>query len=128
MGGGAPVLVQTMTKTDTGDVEATIAEIRSVAAAGCDIVRVAVPDAAAAAALGKICAGSALPVVADVHFDARLAVASIKNGAASVRINPGNMADMKAVRAVVEEAKRAGVPIRIGLNSGSVRRQAEKVG
>lgn len=128
MGGGAPVLVQTMTKTDTGDVEATIAEIRSVAAAGCDIVRVAVPDAAAAAALGKICAGSALPVVADVHFDARLAVASIKNGAASVRINPGNMADMKAVRAVVEEAKRAGVPIRIGLNSGSVRRQGEKVG
>jgi len=127
VGGGTAVSVQTMTKTDTADVAATLAEIESVAAAGADIVRVAVPDARAAAALGKIAKASPLPVVADIHFDAGLAIESIRNGAACVRINPGNMADMEGVRAVVGEAKRAHVPIRIGLNSGSVRRKGEKV-
>jgi (E)-4-hydroxy-3-methylbut-2-enyl-diphosphate synthase len=127
IGGGAPVTVQTMTKTDTADVEGTLGQIRSVAQRGCDIVRLAVPDKDAAAALEPICKSSPLPVVADIHFDARLAVTSIRNGAAGVRINPGNMADMEAVRGVVEEAKKAGVPIRIGLNSGSVRRKGEAV-
>ena len=127
IGGGAAISVQTMTKTDTADVDATLAQMGSVAAAGCDIVRVAVPDAAAAAALARICPKSPLPVVADIHFDARLAVESIRNGAAGVRINPGNMPDMDAVRAVVDEAKRAHVPIRIGLNSGSARRKGERV-
>jgi (E)-4-hydroxy-3-methylbut-2-enyl-diphosphate synthase len=127
IGGGAPVSVQTMTKTDTVDVESTVDEIRSVAAAGCDIVRCAVPGIASADALAKIIRESPIPVVADIHFDPRIAVASIKAGAACVRINPGNMPDMDAVRAVVDEAKRARIPIRIGLNSGSVRRKGEKV-
>ena len=126
IGGGAPVSVQTMTKTDTADVAATLAEIESIKAAGCDIVRLAVPDAEAAAALAPICRRSVLPVVADIHFDPRLAVASIQNGAAAVRINPGNMPDMSGVREVVVAAKAAGIPIRIGLNSGSARRRGEK--
>jgi len=127
IGGGAPVSIQTMTKIDTLDVDGTLEQIRSVAAAGCDIVRVAVPGAASADALARIVPKSPLPIVADIHFDARLAVASIRAGAACVRINPGNMPDMDAVRAVVDEAKRARIPIRIGLNSGSARRKGEKV-
>ena len=127
IGDGAPISVQTMTKTHTTDVQATLAEIDSLARAGCDIVRLAVPDMASAEALASICAKSVLPVVADIHFDPRLAVASIKSGASGIRINPGNMPDMDAVHAVVDEAKAAHIPIRIGLNSGSVRRHGEKV-
>jgi (E)-4-hydroxy-3-methylbut-2-enyl-diphosphate synthase len=126
IGDGAPISVQTMTKTHTTDVDATLAQIESVAAMGCDIVRLAVPDQASADALKPICKRSTLPIVADIHFDPRLAIASVKSGASGIRINPGNMPDMDAVRAVVEEAKAAHVPIRIGLNSGSARRQGEK--
>jgi len=126
IGGGAPVSVQSMTKTDTADVEATLAQVERCAAAGCQIIRVAVPDAAAAQALQRIVEGSPLPVVGDVHFLPELAVRSVEAGAACVRVNPGNM-PLEGVRAVVDAARSAGVPIRIGLNSGSVRRRGEKV-
>lgn len=127
IGSGAPVSVQTMTKTHTAEVEATLAQIASIARAGCDIVRLAVPDVEAAAALKPICSRAALPVVADIHFDPRLALESIRSGVAGIRINPGNMPDMAAVHEVVDAAKRAGIPIRIGLNSGSARRKGEVV-
>lgn len=127
IGGNAPISVQTMTKTHTTDVEATLAQIRSIAKAGCDIVRAAVPNEVSAEALAAITKHSPLPVVADIHFSPALAMASIKSGVAGIRINPGNMPDMDAVRAVVEEAKAARIPIRIGLNSGSVRRKGEEV-
>jgi len=121
VGGGAPVSVQTMTKTETTDIAATAAQIESVAAEGADIVRVAVPDEASAHALRGIIARSPLPVIADIHFHPNLAIESIHAGAAGIRINPGNMA-IEGLRATVEAAKAAGIPIRIGLNSGSVRR------
>jgi (E)-4-hydroxy-3-methylbut-2-enyl-diphosphate synthase len=91
LGGGAPVSVQTMTKTDTGDAEATLAQIRAVAAAGADLVRVAVPRAEVLEAFGRICSESSLPVIADIHFDYRLAVEAARRGAAKLRINPGNL-------------------------------------
>ncbi|MHB1412803.1 MAG: flavodoxin-dependent (E)-4-hydroxy-3-methylbut-2-enyl-diphosphate synthase [Thermoleophilia bacterium] len=129
IGGGAPVAVQSMTSTDTRDAEATLGQIRSLAAYGCEIARVAVPDEAAVAALERIAAESPLPVVADVHFQARLAIASVAAGAAGLRINPGNIGSRKRVAAVVEAARQADIPIRIGVNAGSLpkakRRQAE---
>ena len=124
VGGGAPISVQTMTKTDTTDVAATASEIESIAAEGADIVRVAVPDEASAHALGGIVARSQLPVVADIHFHPNLAIGSIHAGAAGIRINPGNM-PIDGLRATVDAAKAAGIPIRIGLNSGSVRRHTD---
>jgi (E)-4-hydroxy-3-methylbut-2-enyl-diphosphate synthase len=127
IGDGAPISVQTMTKTHTTDVEATLEQIDSLARAGCDIVRLAVENIAATDALKRICPKAVLPIVADIHFDPRLAIASIKAGASGVRINPGNMPDMDAVHEVVTEAKAARIPIRIGLNSGSARRKGEKV-
>ncbi|MCL4309693.1 MAG: flavodoxin-dependent (E)-4-hydroxy-3-methylbut-2-enyl-diphosphate synthase [Actinomycetota bacterium] len=129
IGGGAPVAVQSMTSTDTRDAEATLGQIRSLAAYGCEIARVAVPDEAAVAALERITAESPLPVVADVHFQARLAIASVAAGAAGLRINPGNIGSRERVAAVVEAARQADIPIRIGVNAGSLpkakRRQAE---
>ncbi|MHB8142051.1 MAG: flavodoxin-dependent (E)-4-hydroxy-3-methylbut-2-enyl-diphosphate synthase [Thermoleophilia bacterium] len=129
IGGGAPVAVQSMTNTDTRDAEATLGQIRSLAAYGCEIARVAVPDEAAVAALERIAAESPLPVVADVHFQARLAIASVAAGAAGLRINPGNIGSRKRVAAVVEAARQADIPIRIGVNAGSLpkakRQQAE---
>ncbi len=125
IGGGAPISVQTMTKVNTADTAATLSQIESVAAAGCDIVRVAVPDEDAARALAEITSASALPVVADIHFQAALAVRSIESGAHAVRINPGNM-PLDGLKDVVAAAKNASIPIRIGLNSGSVRRRGEK--
>lgn len=120
IGGGAPVSVQTMTKTDTRDVDATVAQIRAIIAAGGDIVRLAVPDEAAAAALGAIRRQVDVPLVADIHFDYRLAVAAIRAGVDGLRINPGNIGGPEAVRAVVAAARERGVPIRIGVNSGSL--------
>lgn len=120
MGGGAPVTVQSMCTTPTADVAATLAQIRQLAAAGCDIVRVAVPDAKAAAALADICRESPLPVVADIHFDYRLALAAAENGAAKIRINPGNIGGEDRVRAVAEACGARGIPIRIGINAGSL--------
>ena len=120
VGGGAPVAVQSMTNTDTRDPEATLAQIRALEAAGCEIVRCAVPDQEAARALETITAQSPLPVIADIHFDARLAVASVQAGVAGLRINPGNIGGPEAVDRVVEAAGSRGVPIRVGANSGSL--------
>jgi (E)-4-hydroxy-3-methylbut-2-enyl-diphosphate synthase len=120
VGGGAPISVQTMTKTDTRDVAATLSQIRSVAVAGCDIVRLAVPDQEAAEALRSICEQSPLPVIADIHFDYRLALVSVASGVAGLRINPGNIGGVVRVREVVAAAKGEGVPIRVGVNGGSL--------
>lgn len=120
IGGGAPISVQSMTNTDTHDAAATLSQIRRLADAGCDIVRVTVPDETAAIALKTICASSPIPVVADIHFDYKLALAAIDAGVAKVRINPGNIGKKENVHAVAEAAKRHGVPIRIGVNAGSL--------
>lgn len=120
VGGGAPVAIQSMTNTDTRDAAATLAQIRALAEAGCEVVRCAVPDEQAAQALREICAHSPLPVVADIHFDYRLALASIEAGVDKIRLNPGNIGGEDRVQAVVQAAKARRIPIRIGVNSGSV--------
>ena len=120
IGADAPVSVQTMTKTDTRDVAATVAQIRAVAAMGCDIVRLAVPDAAAAAALAEIRRQVQVPLVADIHFDYRLALAAIDAGVDGLRINPGNIGGAERLRAVVAAARPRKIPIRIGVNAGSL--------
>ncbi len=120
IGAGAPVAVQSMTSSDTRDAEATLAQIKRLAEAGCEVIRCAVPDLEAAKAFGPICAMSPLPVVADIHFDARLAVAAVENGAAGLRINPGNIGGTDAVQRVLDAAKAHGAPIRVGANSGSL--------
>ena len=120
IGGGAPVTVQTMTNTDTRDVEATLAQIRSMAAAGADIVRVSVYDDACAEAVRALVDGSPVPLVADIHFDHRLAIKSVENGIAKVRINPGNIGGEAKVRELADCLKLHRVPVRIGVNSGSI--------
>jgi len=122
LGGGAPVSVQTMTKTDTHEVAATLAQVRRAAQAGADVVRIAVPDAAAVVAFAEIAEGSPVPLVADVHFDYRLAVAAAGAGAAKLRINPGNIGGDDRLAAVAEAASQAGIPIRVGVNAGSLER------
>lgn len=123
IGGGSPIAIQSMTNTRTEDVEATAAQIHSLEEAGCDIVRCAVPTQEAAQALRKIKKQIHIPLVADIHFDYRLAVAAIENGADKIRINPGNIGDNERVRAVVEKAKERGIPIRVGVNSGSLEQE-----
>lgn len=123
VGGGAPVAVQSMTTTDTRDVEATVAQIQALEAAGCEIVRVAVPDKAAAAALPAIKRRIPLPLVADIHFDYRLALAALEAGVDKLRLNPGNIGSADRVRAVAREAKNRGVPIRVGANIGSLSKE-----
>jgi (E)-4-hydroxy-3-methylbut-2-enyl-diphosphate synthase len=125
LGGGLPPLVQTMTDTDTRDAEATLLQIGRCAEKGADIVRVAVPDAASAAALERVAGGSPVPVVADVHFDWRLAVLSLKAGAAGVRVNPGNIGGGAELMKVAEECSRTGACLRVGVNLGSLDRDAE---
>jgi len=120
VGGGAPVVVQSMTNTDTRDAAATVRQIKELEEAGCEIVRVAVPDAEAAAALPAIKRGISIPLVADIHFDYRLALASIRAGVDGLRLNPGNIGGAERVRAVALAAKERQVPIRIGLNAGSL--------
>lgn len=120
IGGGAPVSLQSMTNTCTADPVATLAQIRELANAGCDIVRCAVPDGAALHTLPEILAGSPIPVIADIHFDYRLALGAIKAGVHGIRINPGNIGSPDRVRAVAEAAGEAGIPIRAGANSGSL--------
>jgi len=120
IGGGAPIAVQSMTTTDTRNVEATVAQIHRLQHAGCDIVRVAVPDLEAAAAVTEIKKRISLPVVADVHFDYRLAVAAAEAGADKLRINPGNIGSRDKVEAVAKVAKERGLPIRVGANAGSI--------
>ncbi len=120
IGGGAPISVQSMTNTKTTDTAATVAQIRALTAAGCDIVRLAVPDMEAARNLGAIIAAVDVPLVADIHFDYRLAIEAIHQGIAALRLNPGNIGGEENVRAVVREAKQAHIPIRIGVNAGSL--------
>lgn len=120
IGGGAPVTVQSMTTTRTTDVPATLNQIRNLEVAGCDIVRVTVPDEASAEALPEIKAGISVPLVADIHFNYRIALLALDAGVDKLRINPGNIGGEKRVRAVVEKAREKGVPIRIGVNSGSL--------
>ena len=120
MGGGNPVLVQSMTNTDTRDTEKTLGQIRQLAAAGCDIVRVSVYDEACAKAVRELTDGSPVPLVADIHFDHRLAILAAENGIAKLRINPGNIGGEANVRELAACAKRHRIPIRIGVNSGSV--------
>src|SRR5215211_1215931 len=120
IGGGAPVVIQSMTLTPTRDVEATTAQIAALASAGCEVVRCAVPKTEDALALKRIVRLSPIPVIADIHFNASLAVKAIDSGVAAVRINPGNIGGPEKVAQVVEAAKRAGIPMRIGANSGSL--------
>ena len=129
IGGGHPVAIQSMTNTKTEDVQATVAQILELEAAGCEIIRCAVPTMEAAKALKEIKKQIHIPLVADIHFDYRLAIAAIENGADKIRINPGNIGDISRVRAVVEKAKEYGVPIRVGVNSGSLEKElVEKYG
>lgn len=120
IGGKNPILIQSMTNTKTEDVKATVEQINRLAAAGCDIIRCAVPTMEAAEALTEIKKQIAIPLVADIHFDYRLAIAAIENGADKIRINPGNIGTKERVQAVVDKAKEYGVPIRVGVNSGSL--------
>ena len=126
IGGGAPVSIQSMTNTKTENVRETVDQILRLQEAGCEIIRCAVPTPEAAAALEKIRGKISLPLVADIHFDYRLAVAAIESGADKVRINPGNIGDDDKVLAVVEAAKKYGIPIRIGVNSGSLEKDLVK--
>ena len=123
IGGGAPVSVQTMTNTDTRNVEATLAQIRRMADAGADIVRVSVYDEACAEAVRALVDGSPVPLVADIHFDHKLAIRSIENGIAKVRINPGNIGGEANVRALADCLKQHRIPVRIGVNSGSIEKE-----
>jgi len=120
VGGGAPVVVQSMTKTDTRDVKATIKQIRELEDCGCELVRMAVPDDQAARAIIDIKKGISIPLVADIHFDYRLALAALEAGADGLRLNPGNIGEPEKVKAVALAAKERGAPIRIGLNAGSL--------
>lgn len=123
MGGGAPVTIQSMTNTRTDDVEATLRQIRALAAAGCQIVRVAVPDMAAARAVGKLKEECPIPLVADIHFDYKLALEAVAAGADKVRINPGNIGGEDRVKAVAGACRQKGVPIRVGVNGGSLEKE-----
>lgn len=120
VGGGAPISIQSMTNTDTKDVVASLKQINELAEAGCDIVRLTVPDLDAAKAFGQIKKNSPIPMVADIHFDYKCALAAMDNGADKVRINPGNIGSDDKVRMVLDKAKQCGIPIRIGVNSGSL--------
>jgi len=120
IGGGAPIVVQSMVKTHTHDVEATVAQIRKLERAGCEIVRVAVPDERASRALPSILPRVSIPVIADIHFDYRLALASLEAGVHGLRLNPGTIGPKEKIRVVVEAARERKIPIRIGVNSGSL--------
>ncbi|MCX7973105.1 MAG: flavodoxin-dependent (E)-4-hydroxy-3-methylbut-2-enyl-diphosphate synthase [Candidatus Aminicenantes bacterium] len=126
VGGGAPIVVQSMTKTKTKDITSTIQQIQSLARVGCEIVRVAIPDKETAISLKKICQESPLPIIADIHFDYRLALAAIEAGANGLRINPGTIGSKEKIKIIVREARERGIPIRIGLNSGSLEKSILK--
>ena len=126
IGGGAPISVQSMTKTDTRDIKATIKQIKALQEAGCDIVRLAVPDMDSAKALGKIKKNVDIPIVSDIHFDYKLALEAINQGVDGMRINPGNIGAKYRIKAVVDAVKERGIPIRIGVNSGSLDKEILK--
>lgn len=129
IGGGNPIAIQSMTNTRTEDVEATVAQILALEKVGCEIIRCAVPTMEAAEALREIKKRIHIPLVADIHFDYRLAIAAIENGADKIRINPGNIGDISRVKAVVDKAKEYNIPIRVGVNSGSLEKNlVEKYG
>ena len=129
IGGGAPVVIQSMLNTKTTDVEGSLSQLRKLAAAGCQIARLAVPDKAAAQGFSEICQASPLPLVADIHFDYKLALMAAEGGAAKIRINPGNIGGEERVEAVVAACKERNIPIRIGVNGGSLdKKLLEKYG
>lgn len=129
IGGGNPILIQSMTNTKTEDVQATVAQILALEKAGCDIIRCTVPTMEAAKALGEIKKQIHIPLVADIHFDYKLAIAAMENGADKIRINPGNIGSRERVQAVVDVAKAKNIPIRVGVNSGSLEKHIiEKYG
>lgn len=123
IGGGNSVLIQSMTNTKTEDVQSTVAQIQALTAAGCDIIRCAVPTMEAAEALSEIKKQITIPLVADIHFDYRLAIAAMEHGADKIRINPGNIGSRERVQAVVDVAKERKIPIRVGVNSGSLEKE-----
>ena len=120
IGGGNPILIQSMTNTRTEDVEATVAQIERLARAGCEIVRCTVPTMEAALALKEIRERITIPLVADIHFDYRMAIAAMENGADKIRINPGNIGSRERIKAVTDTARERNIPIRVGVNSGSL--------
>jgi len=120
IGGGAPIAVQSMTKTDTADVAATVRQIKELEECGCELVRVAVPDKEAAEAIKAIKKSISIPLIADIHFDHRLALAAIEAGGDGLRLNPGNISDKDKVKEIARAAKQRGVPIRVGVNAGSL--------
>jgi (E)-4-hydroxy-3-methylbut-2-enyl-diphosphate synthase len=126
IGGGAPIAVQSMTNTFTHDVAATVAQIRRLEAVGCELVRVAVPDQADAEAIVAIKQEISIPLIADIHFDYRLAFRAMEGGADALRINPGNIGTAKKVKAIATEAKERGIPIRVGVNAGSLEKELLK--
>ncbi|MGN0420315.1 MAG: flavodoxin-dependent (E)-4-hydroxy-3-methylbut-2-enyl-diphosphate synthase [Acetatifactor sp.] len=129
IGGGNPILIQSMTNTKTEDVEATVAQILALEKAGCEIIRCTVPTLEAAKALAEIKKRIHIPLVADIHFDYRMAIAAVENGADKIRINPGNIGSPENLKAVVEAAKERNIPIRVGVNSGSLEKSlVEKYG
>ena len=129
IGGGNPILIQSMTNTKTEDIKGTVAQILALEEAGCEIIRCTVPTLEAAKAIREIKKQIHIPLVADIHFDYRMAIAAMENGADKIRINPGNIGDREKVRAVVEEAARRNIPIRVGVNSGSLEKNlVEKYG
>ena len=129
IGGGNPILIQSMTNTKTEDVEATVSQILALEKAGCEIIRCTVPTLEAAKALAEIKKSIHIPLVADIHFDYRMAIAAIENGADKIRINPGNIGSPENLKAVVDAAKERNIPIRVGVNSGSLEKNLiEKYG
>ena len=123
IGGGNPILIQSMTNTRTEDVEATVSQIRRLIAAGCEIIRCTVPTMEAALALKEIKKQISIPLVADIHFDYKMAIAAMENGADKIRINPGNIGSYERIKAVVDTAKERNIPIRVGVNSGSLEKE-----
>ena len=123
IGGGNPILIQSMTNTRTEDVEATVSQIRRLTAAGCEIIRCTVPTMEAALALKEIKKQISIPLVADIHFDYKMAIAAMENGADKIRINPGNIGGYERIKAVVDTAKERNIPIRVGVNSGSLEKE-----
>lgn len=123
IGGGHPILIQSMTNTRTEDVEATVSQIRRLTAAGCEIIRCTVPTMEAALALKEIKKQISIPLVADIHFDYKMAIAAMENGADKIRINPGNIGSKERIQAVVDTAKERNIPIRVGVNSGSLEKE-----
>jgi (E)-4-hydroxy-3-methylbut-2-enyl-diphosphate synthase len=128
VGGGAPIVVQSMTKTDTADVTSTVAQIKELEDCGCEMVRVAVPDAEAAKAIAAIKKQISIPIIADIHFDHRLALMALKSGCDGLRLNPGNISEPDKVKEIARAAKEKSVPIRVGVNAGSLPARARQAG